>query len=882
MAVNPEEVFGPAGFEVEGEDEREQDASLAAAIHLYLRRAYDPDHACWSGRDEHDTLRKTCHAVEVLHRLNFDADTERMVRASGNWLINLPVTDDLPPSERARLRLYPSRFKTLAYVGRFDDEIVRSDFRALLARAVGGMVRNVTESDVLTTAIVLDTLLTLERAGEREEVCSDSLYTSIVTALRNQIRRWRVPPDLARGLDVSVTRAPRLGGPLLEVDNARDLSYVLGLILQAGTGNVPPRQLETVITFLTRIVMQREPSRGADLMHVLYSALQLAEHRLHEPDVRQVLSELRADIRELYAAPDVARRWDLGQHTLVLRLLLTQYGELRLSRSIASYFLRQTERTRLEERGTVRDELEHVIRERINIAIDDVIELSGGFTADQVFRVPFSYWYPMFGDDRHTNGSVRQSASIIIKRSTSDAFHTSTENYTQLPAAVRELFVRQPAETQVYKSGISPAYYLTMEDLAGMSTFETLFNEWDQRAMSEQHERMLGSATERITQASFRLFRESMTGRSGVPGTQISRLYLAPIESKMARAVARIPWLKNPLAGFHVGEQRYRALESYLSSIARSATALQPRSLGLVHGDLHARNIMLDRHCAHLKLIDLDKINWSGDYIADLANLLVDICVYRRVAEPQRDFGLRREDITFLSGDRESDTAENAVRYPALARPATLSFQRSLLEAVESFATSIDDRNWKSRFWLAAATGLFFRLAFMTQKEQAAVIYGEAIRLLHELVRHLEQSGQELGMVVVPSSWPQTTKSAGSTDLPEWADAHAVIVGIHEGLKQLGLRPVIDSGSVSYVTSTSTDGPVAKLVRPGREGLARLLLPTAGESVQSLPGIKVISGTKQGGALGCIVILEQNTIVEDALRIAHDSLTRARVPVARR
>src|SRR5215469_7225158 len=180
-----------AHFPMQIEDDGDLDAALGALIHLYLRSTFDPQAGCWPGRDEHDTLRRTCHAVEVLHRFNLDSDTDTMVRAGGNWLINLPGSDELAPGERERMRRYPSRFKTLAYLRRFDDDLLRRDFAELLSLEVAGMIRGVTESDVLTTCIVLDTLLTLERTGLRYEVCSDERYGRIVTALRRQLSRWR-------------------------------------------------------------------------------------------------------------------------------------------------------------------------------------------------------------------------------------------------------------------------------------------------------------------------------------------------------------------------------------------------------------------------------------------------------------------------------------------------------------------------------------------------------------------------------------------------------------------------------------------------------------------------------------------------------------------
>src|SRR5215469_14251667 len=248
--ANAEDVFAQTPLELDGNTEEESDAALGALIHLYLRSAFDWNASCWPGRDEHDTLRRTCHAVEVLYRLNFETDAVAMAREAGNWLINLPIRDRLLPTEWDRARLYPSRFKTLAYLRRFDDEVVRRDFADLLAKEVGGVIRGVTESDVLTTCIVVDTLLTLERVGGaalRRDICPDARYAVLVGALRAQLKHWRSPNLPMRGrrsgpLSEDGTSASRRAA-LSEIDNPRDLSYVLGLLLSVDPESLLPRQV---------------------------------------------------------------------------------------------------------------------------------------------------------------------------------------------------------------------------------------------------------------------------------------------------------------------------------------------------------------------------------------------------------------------------------------------------------------------------------------------------------------------------------------------------------------------------------------------------------------------------------------------------------------
>jgi hypothetical protein len=613
-------------------------------------------------------------------------------------------------------------------------------------------------------------------------------------------------------------------------------------------------------------------------MEVLYAALQLAEHRRGDAAAQAALRGLLCDLRLGYVRQEGIRHWTIGHHTLVMRLLATYYGEAGLARNIAALFLRKTERDRALKEDAFRRELKAVIRERVAVELGAIQELSGGHTDAQIYRVPFRYWYPMPGSRQASTHyetlDGTHAASVIVKRSTNDAFHAATENYRQLPQDLREFFVRQPEESQVSKSDGGSAYYLAMEDLVDYAPFGMLLDRFDQRRMSDEHHVLLERAVERICQASFALFRQTTVPRTGLAGTHLARLYLSPIEGKLMRAVRNVPWLKNALQEFTVGEQRYRELDYYLRVVSEHATALQPRALGMAHGDLHAGNILLDADCRQVKLIDLDKLSHTGDYLADLGNLLGDVCVCRRVAQPEADFGLPSAAITFPTVRGEAGTAENAVRYPALGRPATMALQRLLLDQVGAFASESDirDANWRPRLWLAAATGLLVRLAFEKQKERAAVLYGEATRLLHELCRHLEQ-GLSLPAVLVPETWPQPPSLRGGTaETPEWIRRSPALRGVHEGLRRLALHALADHATVTYVATGNGGAPLAKLAPPGREGIGRLLLPSAAVVNGARQTVKVVRSPHAGDAFGTILILLETTPVEEVVAIVRDCL----------
>ncbi|MGZ6388898.1 MAG: phosphotransferase, partial [Ktedonobacterales bacterium] len=572
----------------------------------------------------------------------------------------------------------------------------------------------------------------------------------------------------------------------------------------------------------------------------------------------------------LYVRSTIPRQWDLVTHVLVLRLLLAYYGPAVLARGIAAHLLHDTEH---RERMTLETDLQHVIRDRMLIQLGEIEELSGGFTEDRVFRVPFTYSLPLPNQpSRARPRAVSQPLiSLIVKQSTSSALHTAMKNYNRLSPELQQFFARQPTEAEIYKARDSLTYYLPMEDLYGMRTLYDHLNEWDQPVMEEMHRELLHTAVERVARVSCTLFETTRGKHIHFPGTQHSRLllsdlYRSRIESKLARGVNHIPWLKKQLDGFSGPYQRFRSLDHYLNIITAHAPMMEPAYLGLVHGDFHARNIMLDDSCGQPKLIDLDKLSWSGDYLADLGDLIADTCIYRRVSEPEREeYGLPSDDITLSA---------NGVHYPILSRPATDELQLALLAALGRFAAKIEDTGWKPRLWLATATGLLRRIAFHTDGDSekdaliVAVLYSEAVRLLDELSGFLvraEKGGTEGGATLPYRLVPL----AAPIDVPEWVARQELLRTLDGRLCKMGLRHRGDQSGIVRYYPGSTEQICGELLPPQGVGLAVLRLRRSAAVTLPKTELHVDFGGAADDRSDVLITLQETTKLNEVLRLAH-------------
>ena len=147
------------------------------------------------------------------------------------------------------------------------------------------------------------------------------------------------------------------------------------------------------------------------------------------------------------------------------------------------------------------------------------------------------------------------------------------------------------------------------------------------------------------------------------------------------------------------------------------------------------------------------------------------------------------------------------MKYPTLARPLTLRFQELLLGQMGTFARQRKDADWKLRLWLATATALFRRLAYQTRQKPAAVLYGEGVRLLHELYQFLEH-GQALPALPVPATRPAA--QAPTDRLPDSMQHTEQLRLMHRRLVEMGLQASVSASAARCFAVIGVDGEARK------------------------------------------------------------------------
>lgn len=738
---------------VRGSTETQKNTELALYLLRFLEQRRDPQERIWRGERALRTLQHAGQVLEALHELNLKGLTNHLAEPAANWLVALPL--DVPAADLRPFRLYPSRLKVLAQIGKFDPARLMADLDSLTQHfdPATGWMRDapVDLHPTLVTMIWLDTLQHLDGqgllSGEHHARCEQAL-----PALQVAFGAWLAQASAEQQTGQHPAESPGLRPGTL--GNAADASYAFELLCRSGQLRVdsPPAEAARQV-FLAAL---RDPLlAGPRRSDRLYCAIHLQQRYPQHADTRELVQGLLADLRQRYENDD-SQREPISFHTLVLRLLIAYHGEALRAGVLEKLWqdgLASAEAEQRQEQALLEAEFTSLIRQTIRVQLTPPQRLTGTSARGEVYRVRFGLTTESTDEHGAPLSTPRDTLRLIVKKGPPDVLARAIRRYRGLPERLQPLFARHASVSDEQAPG-----YLVMQDLAEMQPLSEVLGQLDRPViLSDERQRAASQVARTVAGVLHAL--HDCERRPSVLGHQLDVVYLAPMAGALERLAQPLAfpelkqWLNGPLSA---NRRRYRQLDWHLNQLRRHEARLNPPSLGYAHGDCHSRNLMLSRDLAQCKFVDIETLSSAEDYVVDYGLLVEDVAVYQSLPYGNERGRFEWDEIQTTRPGNRARTLENYIAYPAFPRSeAIVAFQAELLARLQAYAERLGDEGWKRRLWLAIARGLLLLASrqltsytvephrrsrgprYVNDAKLVQVTYAEALRLLRELTEHL-------------------------------------------------------------------------------------------------------------------------------------------------
>jgi hypothetical protein len=318
-----------------------------------------------------------------------------------------------------------------------------------------------------------------------------------------------------------------------------------------------------------------------------------------------------------------------------------------------------------KDRTETRRDLGRALRHWIGIDLshDGIKPLKLGLSEASVYRIEPQLYNPT---DPKRNFLI--GTSLIVKSGPVEQIEQERKRYAQLPARVRDSFVRIPNRT-AYINKDRHAFVI-MEDL---NDFHTLYE-----LIEPQPKRDLSRVGPLLSDFLINMHRGDGETVRLATTNHVRELYIVPMMRHIEAIAATLARSRAILDGKLERFNEFEAvIDDTMGTIIRHQRKLDRFPLALMHGDLHSRNIMIRRVRREgtggreadltIKLIDFEGVSQSGDAAHDAGQLLVDLNLLQlstrrnlhhqvvqaldtmqgQLAEAYLDFATARGDTTF-------------------------------------------------------------------------------------------------------------------------------------------------------------------------------------------------------------------------------------------
>jgi len=357
--------------------------------------------------------------------------------------------------------------------------------------------------------------------------------------------------------------------------------------------------------------------------------------------------------------------------------------------------------------ANLRRYIREAIKEWIRIDIAKTYPVAGGISGAGVHYVSAYLSFPGLSIEKFP-------VDFVVKFSEKRTFDLEQQKYMKLSDEIKQYFINFTAITKQ----ITDEFCMIMEHLKGFQTLELILYTTPMQVGLEDLMQKVVSVLGSVHKERVDSDRLQNVGKQA----NAFRLYLTDIANNIYKSLKKHGTILTHLydQNLIVNGSRVSSLQESFAQVCENWKRFNPGAAMTMHGDCHARNIMVNPRTLDLKFIDIDKMDERGDYIYDFGELLADLETFGYI------LGTRRFSVVV----KNKNNYDYSIEPPNTVKEACIFILNRMNDLNE---------NDKRRLKLAKARYLLGLLPDLSSYDNERVVatYLEAVRIMNDLANSL-------------------------------------------------------------------------------------------------------------------------------------------------